>query len=107
MSARKNNRGKIEIMADILNLSTVRVKKTHVMYRANLSYEQTLYYLGELQEKGLLEQHLEDGIAVYGTTEKGRAFLGHFSQLVEVMQDEAKRPTQGEENTHSGLVIIN
>jgi predicted transcriptional regulator len=39
MQARKNNRGKIEIMADILNLSTVGMKKTHVMYRAKLEEE--------------------------------------------------------------------
>ena len=85
MSARKNNRGKIEIMADILNLSTVGIKKTHIMYRANLSYEQILYYLGELQDKGLLEQRIEDGTTVYGTTERGREFLGHFSHMSELM----------------------
>jgi predicted transcriptional regulator len=87
MSARKNNRGKIEIMADILNLSTVGIKKTHIMYRANLSYEQILYYLGELQEKGLLEQRMEDGVTIYGTTEKGRDFLGHFSRMSELMNE--------------------
>ena len=48
MSERKNNRGKIEIMADVLTLSTVGIKKTHIMYKANLSYEQILYYLNEL-----------------------------------------------------------
>jgi predicted transcriptional regulator len=85
MSARKNNRGKIEIMADILNLSTVGIKKTHIMYRANLSYEQILFYLGELQDKGLLEQRIEDGTTVYGTTERGREFLGHFSHMSELM----------------------
>ena len=85
MSARKNNRGRIEIMADILNLSTVGIKKTHIMYRANLSYEQVLYYLGELQDKRLLEQRIEDGTTVFGTTEKGREFLDHFSNMSELM----------------------
>lgn len=85
MSARRNNRGKIEIMADILNLSTVGIKKTHIMYRANLSYEQILYYLKELREKGMLEQRVEDGMTMYWATEKGREFLDHFSQMSGLM----------------------
>lgn len=93
MSARKNNRGKIEIMADILNLSTAGIKKTHIMYRANLSYEQILYYLGELQGKGLLEQRIEEGTTIYGTTEKGREFLGHFSQMSELMSEYPEQET--------------
>lgn len=87
MSARKNNRGKIEIMADILNLSTAGIKKTHIMYRANLSYEQILYYLGELQQRGLLEQRMDGSTIVYGTTEKGREFIDHFSQMTELMNE--------------------
>ena len=97
MSERKNNRGKIEIMADVLSLSTVGIKKTHIMYRANLSYEQILYYLNELQVRGLLEQGVEEGAQVYRTTEKGREFLHHFTQMAELIkgyseEEEAKIP---------------
>ena len=86
MSERKNNRGKIEIMANILSLSTVGIKKTHIMYRANLSYEQILYYLNELQVRGLLEQDVEEGAQVYRTTGKGREFLQHFTQMAELIK---------------------
>jgi predicted transcriptional regulator len=88
MSERKNNRGKIEIMADVLNLSTVGIKKTHIMYRANLSYEQILYYLNELQGKGMLVQDYADGSPVYRTTEKGREFLSYFSRMAELIRDD-------------------
>ena len=37
MYKRKNNRGKIQIMGDVLALATSGIKKTHIMYRANLS----------------------------------------------------------------------
>ncbi len=94
---RKNTRGKIEIMADILSLSTVGTKKTHIMYRANLSYEQIVYYLRELQGKGLLEQREEEGNTVYGTTERGREFLGHYSQVAELMREQEKYPKQEEQ----------
>lgn len=95
MSERKNNRGKIEIMADILTLSTVGIKKTHIMYRANLSYEQILYYLGELLGRNLLEQDTLDGTLIYRTTEKGREFLQHFANMAELIkeyQEEEKVP---------------
>ena len=55
------------------------------MYGANLSYEQVLRYLKELQEKRLLEQQLEEGTSVYYTTERGRLFLDHFSHMLEVI----------------------
>lgn len=95
MSERKNNRGKIEIMADVLSLSTAGIKKTHIMYRANLSYEQILYYLGELMGKGLIGQDVDDGALVYRTTEKGREFLACYSRMSDIISgtyDGAKVP---------------
>ena len=84
MSERKNNRGKIEIMADVLTLSTSGIKKTHIMYKANLSYEQILYYLNQLLGKGLIVQDVSDGALVYRTTEKGREFLTCYSRISEL-----------------------
>ena len=87
MSERKNNRGKIEIMADVLALSMSGIKKTHIMYRANLSYEQILYYLKQLLGKGLIAQDVSDGALVYRTTEKGREFLACYSRMSDLITD--------------------
>jgi predicted transcriptional regulator len=87
MSERKNNRGKIEIMADVLALSTSGIKKTHIMYRANLSYEQILYYLNHLLGKGLMAQDVSDGALVYRTTEKGREFLACYSRMSDLIAE--------------------
>jgi predicted transcriptional regulator len=87
MSERKNNRGKIEIMADVLALSTAGIKKTHIMYRANLSYEQILYYLNQLLGKGLIAQDVADSALVYRTTEKGREFLACYSRMSDLITD--------------------
>jgi predicted transcriptional regulator len=87
MSERKNNRGKIEIMADVLALSTSGIKKTHIMYRANLSYEQILYYLNQLLGKGLIAQDVSDGAPVYRTTEKGREFLACYSRMSDLITE--------------------
>jgi predicted transcriptional regulator len=91
MSERKNNRGKIQIMGDVLALGTSGIKKTHIMYRANLSYEQVHLYLGELIGKRLIAQDVSssDGV-IYRTTEKGREFLLHYTRLVEFLEEEPK-----------------
>jgi predicted transcriptional regulator len=84
------NRGKIQITADILCLSTVSIKKTHIMYKANLSYEQVNYYLTDMLNNDLISQHiLEDGI-VYRTSEKGREYLTHYSRLMDLIMEREK-----------------
>jgi len=87
MSERKNNRGRIEIMADVLSLSTTGIKKTHIMYRANLSYEQILHYLNQLLGRGLIAQDIVEGAPVYRTTERGREFLACYSRMSELIMD--------------------
>jgi predicted transcriptional regulator len=94
---RKNNRGKIQIMGDVLELATSGIKKTHIMYRANLSYEQVHLYLGELIARSLIVQDVSspDGV-VYRTTEKGREFLLYYTRLTEFLEEEEKQPKEVE-----------
>ena len=87
-SERKNNRGKIQIMGDVLALGTSGIRKTHIMYKANLSYEQVHLYLGELIGKRLIEQDVSPDGVVYRTTEKGREFLLHYTRVVELLEEE-------------------
>jgi predicted transcriptional regulator len=88
ISERKNNRGRIQIMGDVLALATSGIKKTHIMYRANLSYEQVHLYLEELIGKALIAQDVcSDGV-VYRITEKGREFLLHYTRLIEFLEEQ-------------------
>ncbi len=93
---RKNNRGKIQIMGDVLTLGTSGIKKTHIMYKANLSYEQVHLYLGELIGKRLIEQDVSPEGVVYRTTEKGREFLLHYTRVVELLEEEARQESEVE-----------
>jgi predicted transcriptional regulator len=93
-SERKNNRGKIQIMGDVLALATSAIKKTHIMYRANLSYEQVYLYLEELISKRLIVQDLSADGVVYRTTEKGREFLLYYTHLVQFLEEEEKEEEQ-------------
>ena len=87
MSERKNNRGKIQIMGDVLALATAGIKKTHIMYRANLSYEQVHLYLSELIGRRLIAQDVSPDGVVYRTTDKGREFLIYYSRLTEFLEE--------------------
>jgi len=88
ISERKNNRGRIQIMGDVLALATSGIKKTHIMYKANLSYEQVHLYLGELIGKRLIEQEVSSDGVVYRITEKGREFLLYYIRLTEFLESQ-------------------
>ena len=74
-------------MGDVMALATAGIKKTHIMYRANLSYEQVHLYLSELIEKRLVAQDVSPDGVVYRTTEKGREFLIYYQRLVEFLEE--------------------
>ena len=69
-------RGQIKIVADMLEVGKEGTKKTHFMYRCNLSYKQLNKYLRMVLGANLLEKvNNSDGFDVYRTTEKGYEFL--------------------------------
>ena len=76
-------------MGDVLSLATAGIKKTHIMYRANLSYEQVHMYLAELMGKRLVAQDISDDGVVYRTTDKGREFLQYYMRITEFLEDPA------------------
>ncbi|HKZ61911.1 MAG TPA: winged helix-turn-helix domain-containing protein [Nitrososphaera sp.] len=87
MSERKNNRGKTQIMGDVLALATSGIRKTHIMYKGNLSYEQVHLYLSELIGRRLIAQDVSQEGVVYRTTDKGREFLFYYNHLTEFLEE--------------------
>lgn len=66
-----NRRSEMEIIANILDIARKGVKKTKILYKANLSYVQLKNYVSFLLEKGLLKKVENE----YSTTKKGTLFL--------------------------------
>ncbi len=63
-------------------------RKTHIMYRANLSYDQLNEYLNFLLDNGLIEKEADveyEGAIIYKVSSKGRQFLERYSQLQEIL----------------------
>ena len=74
------NRGRLDIVRDVLSIASVTVRKTRIMYGANLSFVQLEKYLKLLQGNGLLEH---DGDSGYLVTEKGIKFLQLYDDCME------------------------
>ena len=83
-SGRGNNgkryRYSLDIVRDMLLVATVRVKKTRIMYQANLSYRHMEKYLKDLLESGLVEC---DGSSCYLVTSRGKEFLQMYDEYLE------------------------
>ena len=62
---------------DILKIARGGKKKTQIMYKAKLSYDQLRVYLELLNDRGLLENN--DG--VYQTTDKGLNYIKTYEEI--------------------------
>lgn len=85
------NRQSLDIVRDMLIVALIRVRKTRIMYQANLSYVQVKKYLHELLENGLLKC---DGDSCYLTTKKGLEFLKMYEDYVarcKVIKDQVNK----------------
>ena len=80
-------RGRIDIIADILESSVEATRKTTIMYKANLSFRQLQTYLPWLVENGFLEAYVNQGIEIYINGEKGNAFLEVYKLLNAMLRE--------------------
>lgn len=71
------NRGRIEIMAQVLAFCAQPRLKTQIMYNANITFRQFETYALLLSSNKLLTHN----IGGYVTTEKGHEFIRAYNQL--------------------------
>jgi len=75
---RRKRRGEIDIFAEILYLANEGgIKKTSIVYQANLNFKIIEGFLSDLLERGLIE--FKD--KVYETTDRGVTFLHHYEEI--------------------------
>jgi predicted transcriptional regulator len=77
METELKRRDKHDIVLDILKIARSAKRKTHIMYKAKLSYDQLKTYLELLNDRGLLESN--DGF--YRTTSKGLDFIKTYEEI--------------------------
>jgi len=77
---KNKNRGRLEIVRDMLCAASEKTKKTRIMYQASLSYRLLEKYLRSLLESGLVEC-VDDSF--YLITWKGKEFLQSYDDYLE------------------------
>lgn len=81
---KNKNRGRLDIVREILSIASVKVRKTRIMYGANLSFVQVERYLKRLLENELID-FFDDSF--YLITPKGKEFLQlHTDYLLRMKQ---------------------
>ncbi len=73
------NRCSLDIVREVLSVASVKVRKTKIMYGANLNFLQVEKYLNALLGNGLLER---DGNSSYIITGAGLEFLQRYEEYL-------------------------
>ena len=73
----KKRRSTFQILVEILKIGQNGVKKSHIVYRANLNFNTFNKYLESLKTAGLMIGPTS-GNRFYKTTEKGIKYLNNF-----------------------------
>jgi len=60
-----------------------KVKPTHILYGANLSYARLKKHLASLEEQGFIIKIVEDGNTYYKITQKGLELIQQFRKIKE------------------------
>jgi predicted transcriptional regulator len=82
-------RGRLDIIADILDVASRNPKKTQIMYQANLSYSVLQRYLAEITDAQLIS--FESERQSYSLTDKGRSFLDAYETYSKTSKHVEKR----------------
>ena len=84
-------RDKLVIMAEIISIAKNGTSKTHIMFKANLSFSQLNQYLQILSQTSLLDKSGYNGREIYKATQKGIEFMERQCQIINLLN----------ENTHT------
>jgi predicted transcriptional regulator len=71
-------RSRFDIIADVLNVTSEKAKKTQIMYQANLSYRLLQKYLAIVKRSSLVRYDRKG--RCYVLTNKGREFLNSYKE---------------------------
>ena len=83
LAAPAKNRGRLDVVADVLAACASAASKNAVLIRANVNSVTATYLLAQLMGTRLIDTVVDDeGRVAYITTKQGEAFLGSYRNLV-------------------------
>ena len=100
-----NYRGRLDIIADILQVVSQNAKKTQIMYQANLSYKVLQRYLKKITAADLIDYEIEE--QCYVLTSKGEDFLKAYRDYVKTTKSLEKwlKDTDSKKKILEGLSV--
>jgi predicted transcriptional regulator len=100
------NRGRIDVMADVLNCCRSPSSKSHIMLFANVNSIVSTRMIEALAETGLLDSVHEEGSVVYLATTKGMGFVAKYLDLQQLISPELL-PAESKMNNPNRLNSLN
>ena len=88
LSGSHTRRGRLSIIADVLDVARGGVLKTKIMYGASLSFSQLGDYLFFLLDVNLLRVVENPNKSLYKTTKKGLRYLQCYMEIGELLKKE-------------------
>jgi len=88
-------RDKLVIMAEIVGIAKKGTSKTHIMFKANLSFSQLQQYLALLSHTSLLEESAYNGRVIYKATQKGLEFMEKQQQIIDMLNEDVHMHRNG------------
>ncbi|MGM5484525.1 MAG: winged helix-turn-helix domain-containing protein [Nanobdellota archaeon] len=79
-----SKRSKLEVVKDILTSirnRDGRIKRTHILYKANLSHRMLDEYLNDLISRGFVEELEQKKGKRYRLTQRGHEYLNKFNMV--------------------------
>lgn len=104
--AHAKNRGRIDVMADVLNSCRSPSSKSHIMLFANVNSIVATRMLISLTETGLMDSVHEEESVVYLATPKGLGFVAKYVELQQMISPELV-PVESKTNNPNRLNSLN
>ena len=105
-STHAKNRGRIDVMADVLNCCRSPASKSHIMLFANVNSIVATRMIVNLTETGLLDSVHEDDNVVYLATQKGMGFVSKYIDLQHLISPDLV-PVESKTNNPNRLNSLN
>ena len=86
------HRDRLEIIAEILEVTKEGQLKTRILYSANLSFSQLNEYLAFMIKMGFLEVNKDNKKRIYRTTNRGLKYLESLEEISTLLTKEPDKP---------------
>ncbi len=87
LNTQSKRRDKLVIITEIIGIAKNGTSKTHIMFKANLSFSQLNQYISLLLQSGLIEKVSHNNRQTYIATSKGLEFMEKQCEAIDMINE--------------------